>query len=291
MESTSEFDDLEYGMASSGGFTGDYENGDDDYVLDPAVPTPSVHDNEQGTVADKSDLPDTKAMVKHLVECGKEMGVQVDKEMINVVMSSASIYEFSEDSMRWFILGITFMNNKRIVPEFGEILNNLRTEIKSLQQTNTAIKTSASDITKKMVSVKDEVLDGFEKLRAGVIDKVMELEEVKLTDTKPKGITEPKSVGINIINEHSKPSQSAPSVKRDKAPVVKPLENPVIADKVKILVSVGGNKKLISKMDEDELNLYITDTELAELIYGDSEELKNDLKDEILLRLDDSELI
>nr|DBA37147.1 TPA_asm: P [Pogostemom alphacytorhabdovirus 3_Pog] len=293
MSQSEEFDDLEYGMAPSGNFADNFEDFDDGDLLDPTVPSPSLSDDHQVDHNNKDDLPNPKMMIKQLTECGKEMGIQVDKDMINVVLSGASVYEFSDDAMRWFILGVTYMNNKRIVPEFTDMLNSLKAEIKSLQQTNSAIKASSSDITKKMVSVKDEVLTGFERLRAGVIDKVMEIEEQKTSQKSEKSVTLEKKAkqGINIINEHKDNSPPSSSSKQDNIPESKLAENPVINDKRKILTSLGGNKQVICAMDAEELMLYITDEELAELNFGEYEELKEDLRDEILLRLDESELI
>nr|DBA37155.1 TPA_asm: P [Pogostemom alphacytorhabdovirus 3_Lag] len=293
MSKSEEFDDLEYGMAASSNFAGDFEDFDDSALLDPTVPSPSLSDDQQADHADKDDLPNPKMMIKKLTECGKEMGIQVDKDMINVVLSGASVYEFSDDAMRWFILGVTYMNNKRIIPEFSDMLNSLRSEIKSLQQTNSAIKASSSDITKKMVSVKDEVLTGFEKLRAGVIDKVIEIEEQKKSaqDTgKSDSPGKSAKQGINIVNEHRDNTSSGSVSTQDKVPESKKTENPVLNDKKNILMSLGGNKQLISAMNEEELVLYITDEELAELNFGEHEELREEIRDEILLRLDESEL-
>ncbi|DBA37193.1 TPA_asm: P [Scutellaria alphacytorhabdovirus 1] len=295
MADTGEFDDLEYGMASSGDFPVDPEDYDDGGELDHSVPAATVSDDQKIDHGNKDDIPNTKMMVKQLVECGKEMGVQVDQEMINVVLSGASVYEFSEDAMRWFILGVTFMNNKRIVPEFTDIITSLRTEIKALQQTNTAIKASSSDITKKMTSVKDDVLAGFEKLRAGVIDQVIEMEEKKHSQSQssqlPIQSVSAKTKGIQIISEHTDPSSSIKSSPQQTVPLKKDNRNPVLSDKIKILIGLGGNLSVISSLDEEDICLYITDEELAELTFGEDDAIKNDIKDEILIRLDESELL
>ncbi|DBA37231.1 TPA_asm: P [Wurfbainia alphacytorhabdovirus 1] len=295
MAKSEEFDDLEYGMASPGDFA--HYDDDDDInaeVVDQ-VPNPSMDNNQMDADNDEALPYNPKVVARNLRDACKEMGIQCDEEMTNVVLSGTSVYEWSTDSLRWFVLGITYMNNKRIVPNFTSMLGDLKAEIKSLQQTNNQLKSSATDINKKMLSVKDEIIEGFDKLRAGVLDKVIQIAETSRNtapsfSTSDEPLVKDKGKGVIIIDDHEN-TNTKTLIKMDSKPTIVKTENPLIADKVRILIKEGGIPKEIKALTQEDLDLFLSDSEYVELLYGSDASIIQSIKDDVLLRLAESDML
>ncbi|DAF42285.1 TPA_asm: P [Asclepias syriaca virus 1] len=302
MGESDSYDDMDYGLAASHDLFRIAE--DDDRHSEDAeiVPGPSTSIDE--VVDDDLDpLPmDPKAIISMLIDSCKELGVQHEQEMTNTVLASSSVYEINEDSLRWFVLGITYSNNKRIIPSIEDLIKDMKAEIKTLQIATSSLKTSSMDITQKMVSVKDDVIDGFDKLRANVLDTVMETAKIRIAAGKekaaspddPKGSTsrkieEKKEQGIKI-RERPEEKTSAPTKVMDQTPSSSSSVS-LLKEKIKMLVAEKGDLKKLSRLDENDVDALITDAEFAEIKYGDEKAIINEIKDDILIRLATADLL
>ncbi|WAB68508.1 phosphoprotein [Daphne virus 1] len=290
MAKSGEYDDMGYGLSAPADLLDTDQFNVDTTVPDNEVPPPSVEINDVDPPIDEENSYDPKDLIKMLKESCQELGVRTEPEMINSMLAASSVYEVNPDSFRWFVLGITYSNNKRIIPSIEGLIKDMRAEIKSLQMTTSDIRTASTDITKKMVSVKDDMLEGFDKLRANVLDAVADSEARKANTAR--GVDEvpkEKKQGIkpaDVLVSHSKPK----TTKITDVPSSS-TSNPVREEKIKLLVKEKAIGKILQTLTDEELEDLISDVEFAELKYGSDETTKEIIKDDILLRLAEADIL
>ncbi|AJG39175.1 phosphoprotein [Wuhan Insect virus 4] len=266
------FDDLAFGMSPHHNPFNDDADSDEYNDNVTQVPSPTVEDSDAADPSDYQSKKDIDQIILDLNESCAELGVQTDSEMINAVLAMSESYTMDSFSLRWFAFGMTYANNQRIIPQLSGVLGDLRAEIKALQQTNSSISKTSSDITKKMVSVKNDVLDGFEKLRANVLDKVVETsahimarDENKEATTQNSPSIYPKKdkielAGPTTIADSQSVVMSSSPIFND--PVEPKMVNPLLKEKRNLLIESGADKKKLRELTDDEIELLVIDEEL-----------------------------
>ncbi|DBA37208.1 TPA_asm: P [Triticum alphacytorhabdovirus 1] len=306
MSDQENYGDMDYGLAQHHNLF----NSTDDVVGNDTesnvVPEPSLEAAKADAKGDTNITADPELIEMMLQAACDEMGCEMTDEMWNTVLSASSIYSIDDDSMRWFIHGMTYSHNQKIIPLLGGLIKDIRAEVKLMQSTNSNLKTTAGDITKKMVSVKDEVLSGFDKLRVEVIDKftnqVSDEESVTSLKVKPLPKKEGKSpvISSGSITEVPKAEQKPKDTKGiDPAVIAGPsklitpthIEIPDYAEPEENVLDIARDKYLIEAGLDDEYfdesmdevrNDLLGDEELIELMYGSDDKLKQDIMDKLI---------
>nr|DAF42333.1 TPA_asm: P [Lotus corniculatus virus 1] len=214
MAEESSLQDLNYGLARDRAVVSDDDVGDNSHQDNTnynQVPDEHV---EMDDNYDENNVLDYASIKAHLDQAGKDYGITVTKEMENYVMSIAATMEMTPDSLGWFMAAISYQNNMKTIPAMISLVEDMRTEIKTLQNTNRTLSVTSTDIVKKMTSVKDDILSSFEGLRRSVLDKIVAIPaqiQTAVSNQVPRSETKDKGKGI-ADNQKSIPP--APQTKK-----------------------------------------------------------------------------
>ncbi|DBA37112.1 TPA_asm: P [Pinellia alphacytorhabdovirus 1] len=288
MSTEENFDDLDFGMAEHSNLFSDEPSDVGDVTEDPILPEPSMEAAVATNKAGEVLTTDLEELEEKLTNACTELGCPMTDEMWNTVLSASTMYEVSEDSLRWFVLGITYSQNQKIIPLLGGIIKDIRAEVKLLQSTNSTLKSTSGDITKKMVSVKNDVLKGFDKLREDVIDKVTGISKAYSHGTEEVTPCESSNLKTDLNAINKDPQQKGKGIApiseeshSKEVPTHIPIpeyaedsDDPLMEARDKYLMEAGLSDEFFDEGCEDIRKDLLRDEELIELMYGDDEGAK-----------------
>ncbi|DBA37185.1 TPA_asm: P [Rubus alphacytorhabdovirus 1] len=267
----------------SSGMDDNLDNLEDNHIPEPSLETV---DDDYSNVDE--GIPDLEPLKKSLVIACEEMGTVNTPELWNTVLASTSIYSVNEDSMRWMVLGMSYMNNQRIVPTMTDMIKELKTEIKALQKVNTSIISSSSDITKKMTSIRDDIIGSFSNLKNQVIDKFVAPTLEKAAKLQESSVViqvaPPQCSSVEAINEIKSVKIPPPQSDRieEKPEMSASSETSLFKEKLVYLKDAGLGKKYLGKECEDLHNVLLPDIDLAQLMFGEDEAVKESTMDRLV---------
>ncbi|DBA37043.1 TPA_asm: P [Ilex alphacytorhabdovirus 1] len=266
------------------------------------------------------DGNDFEALAEAISRISTEYGVVVTNDMKNFIFAQSAVLSVDDNALRWFMNAITFGNNRKILPNLEAITEDMRTEVKNLQSASKEVRTVSTDIIKKMVSVKDEIFTGFDLLRKNVIEKLIELprelkQELTATPTSGTNVGPRKkqlltsASPVSSITAEKQPESSTPSkIWREKKKEVieegkmsvtetgaSSIEVKTPSDdainklkdfQIRLLKRMGVKKSWVFKLSPELISKIIPPAVLPTLMEQWDSSTSQEMKDEILMRLD-----